>query len=63
MCYRVLEDVLECSKPLLRNSFNVYKILELSGIGSKALLEKHGIEVLIDNPNVGENIQDHAIVC
>lgn len=39
------------------------QILELSGIGSKSLLEKHGIPVLIDNPNVGENLQDHAITC
>lgn len=35
------------------------QILELSGIGDRALLESHGIKVLIDNPNVGENLQDH----
>jgi choline dehydrogenase-like flavoprotein len=36
-------------------------ILELSGIGQKELLEKHGIPVVLDGPGVGENLQDHAI--
>jgi choline dehydrogenase-like flavoprotein len=36
-------------------------ILELSGIGQKELLEKHGIPVVLDSPGVGENLQDHAI--
>lgn len=39
------------------------QILELSGIGGRALLESHGISVVIDNPNVGEHLQDHAMVC
>ncbi|KAL2015460.1 hypothetical protein VTK56DRAFT_5404 [Thermocarpiscus australiensis] len=39
------------------------QLLELSGIGGKDLLEKHGIPVLVDNPNVGEHMQDHPIVC
>ena len=36
------------------------QVLENSGIGSKAILEQNGIEVLIDNPGVGENLQDHC---
>ncbi|KAL2855817.1 glucose-methanol-choline oxidoreductase-like protein [Aspergillus pseudodeflectus] len=39
--------------------FNTPKILELSGIGSRPLLEKHNIPLIVDNPNVGENLQDH----
>ncbi|KAI7968486.1 hypothetical protein EIK77_006505 [Talaromyces pinophilus] len=39
------------------------QILELSGVGSRSLLEKHGIPVVIENPNVGEHLQDHAITC
>ena len=35
------------------------QMLELSGIGDTQLLESFGIETLIDNPNVGENMQDH----
>ncbi|KAF8862990.1 alcohol oxidase [Acephala macrosclerotiorum] len=36
-------------------------ILELSGIGNRQLLESYGIKVLVDNPYVGENLQDHFI--
>lgn len=39
--------------------FGTSKLLELSGIGDKALLEKLHIPVVVDNPNVGENLQDH----
>ncbi|KAK8877516.1 Dehydrogenase citC [Apiospora arundinis] len=38
------------------------QILELSGIGGRALLEQNGIAVKIDNPGVGEHLQDHPIV-
>jgi choline dehydrogenase len=34
-------------------------ILQLSGIGPAAHLRKHGIDVAIDLPGVGENLQDH----
>ncbi|TGO19731.1 hypothetical protein BPAE_0335g00020 [Botrytis paeoniae] len=36
-------------------------LLELSGIGSPEILEAHGIDVLVSNPNVGENLQDPII--
>ena len=39
--------------------FQSPKVLELSGIGGHKLLQKYGIETIIDNPNVGENLQDH----
>jgi choline dehydrogenase-like flavoprotein len=35
------------------------QILELSGIGGSAVLSAAGIPVKVDNPNVGENLQDH----
>ncbi|KAI1440622.1 putative GMC oxidoreductase [Annulohypoxylon stygium] len=38
------------------------QLLELSGIGSKDVLAKYGIDSLLDNPNVGENLQDHGFV-
>jgi len=34
-------------------------ILQLSGIGSAALLHRHGIVPVVDAPGVGENLQDH----
>ncbi|KAF3275528.1 hypothetical protein TWF970_006700 [Orbilia oligospora] len=38
------------------------QILELSGIGKPSLLNQHGIPVVVNNPNVGENLQDHVYV-
>lgn len=35
------------------------QILQLSGIGPSALLKQHGIDVVVDAPEVGENLQDH----
>lgn len=43
---------------LSAGAINSPHILQLSGIGPSALLQKHGIEVLRDAP-VGENLQDH----
>lgn len=36
------------------------QILQLSGIGPKAVLEEGGIDVLVDLPGVGQNFQDHS---
>lgn len=35
------------------------QILELSGIGRRDVLEAAGVELKVDSPNVGENLQDH----
>ena len=35
------------------------QILQLSGIGPGALLRSHGIDVKVDLPGVGQNLQDH----
>jgi len=35
------------------------QILQLSGIGPAALLGTHGVDVRVDAPEVGENLQDH----
>lgn len=48
---------------LAAGALHTPQILELSGIGDKGLLEKHGISVVVDNPNVGEHMQDHPLVC
>ena len=47
---------------LSAGSFQSPQLLELSGIGSSALLRSKGIEALYDNPNVGENLQDHVLL-
>ncbi|PYI11752.1 aryl-alcohol dehydrogenase [Aspergillus sclerotiicarbonarius CBS 121057] len=37
-------------------------LLELSGIGDANRLKAHGIDTLVDNSNVGENLQEHGFV-
>lgn len=44
---------------LSAGAVNSPQILQLSGVGSAALLREHGIEVVMDAPQVGENLQDH----
>ena len=46
---------------LAAGTFQSPKILELSGIGNPQILEPLGIPVVIDNKNVGENLQDHLM--
>jgi choline dehydrogenase-like flavoprotein len=46
---------------LCAGAFHSPAILELSGIGNPKLLQKYGIPIVVDNPNVGENLQDHAV--
>ncbi|XP_037298072.1 LOW QUALITY PROTEIN: oxygen-dependent choline dehydrogenase-like [Manduca sexta] len=40
-------------------AINSPQLLMLSGVGPKKHLEEMGIQVLLDAPNVGENLQDH----
>ncbi|KAJ5930322.1 glucose-methanol-choline oxidoreductase [Penicillium verhagenii] len=42
-------------------AFNTPKLLELSGIGNKEILDRYNIPVVVENPNVGENLQDHLM--
>ncbi len=35
------------------------QLLEVSGIGRPEVLQAAGIEVKVDSPNVGENLQEH----
>ena len=44
---------------LCGGTFNSPQLLQLSGIGPEALLNKHNIDVVHDLPGVGENLQDH----
>ncbi|KAE8446169.1 hypothetical protein EG329_012394 [Mollisiaceae sp. DMI_Dod_QoI] len=39
--------------------FKTPQILELSGIGNPSILSKAGVECLVQNSRVGENLQDH----
>ncbi|OIQ31351.1 MAG: choline dehydrogenase [Alphaproteobacteria bacterium MedPE-SWcel] len=44
---------------LSAGAVNSPQILQLSGVGPAALLKEHGIDVVLDQPFVGENLQDH----
>ncbi|MGY0498233.1 GMC family oxidoreductase [Nocardia sp. FBN12] len=39
-------------------AYNTPQLLKLSGIGPRAELERHGIDVLVDAPGVGRNLHD-----
>jgi choline dehydrogenase-like flavoprotein len=46
---------------LSAGAINTPELLELSGIGSPAILSRFAIPVRVDNPHVGENLQDHLM--
>lgn len=52
---RAEREVIVCSGAL-----GSPRILQLSGIGPAAMLEKAGVKVVHDLPGVGENLQDHT---
>ncbi|KAI9846711.1 MAG: hypothetical protein M1837_003766 [Sclerophora amabilis] len=51
-----------CSKEVIMSagSFQTPQLLLLSGIGPPATLAANGIQMYIDNENVGKNLQDHS---
>lgn len=51
-----------CEVLLCAGAIQSPQLLQLSGIGPAALLQKHGIPVVHDLPGVGENLQDHLQV-
>ena len=48
------KEVLLCA-----GAINSPQLLQLSGIGDRQLLEKHQIQTVLDQPNVGKHLQDH----
>ncbi len=50
---RARREVILCG-----GAFNTPQLLMLSGIGPAAHLREHGIDVLVDSPGVGGNLQD-----
>ncbi len=43
-------------------AYNSPQLLQLSGVGPAELLQQHGIEVVLDAPGVGNDLQDHLQV-
>ncbi|MBI1396176.1 MAG: choline dehydrogenase [Betaproteobacteria bacterium] len=44
---------------LAAGSIGSPQLLQVSGVGPRALLESHGVQVVHESPGVGENLQDH----
>jgi len=44
---------------LAAGSINSPKLLELSGIGQAGILRDLGVDVVLESPGIGENLQDH----
>jgi choline dehydrogenase len=44
---------------LAGGAFNTPQLMQLSGLGPAALLQRHGIGVIADMPGVGADLQDH----
>jgi choline dehydrogenase len=57
-CEAAAKEIILCG-----GSINSPQLLMLSGIGPAAHLRQHDIEVLVDAPGVGGNLQDHLDVC
>jgi choline dehydrogenase len=59
------EHVARCEREVLLSAgtINSPQLLMLSGIGPADELRRHGIEVRLDAPQVGANLQDHLDVC
>jgi choline dehydrogenase len=43
-------------------AYNSPQLLQLSGVGPAELLRKHGLDVVLDAPGVGHDLQDHMQV-
>ncbi len=61
---RKLRHVAAAREVLLSaGAINSPQLLMLSGIGPADHLRRHGIEVVLDHPGVGANLQDHLDIC
>jgi choline dehydrogenase len=54
---RAAREILVCS-----GAYNSPQLLQLSGVGPAELLREHGIDVVLDAPGVGHDLQDHLQV-
>ena len=46
---------------LAAGAYGSPQLLMLSGVGPAEQLRKHGVEVRVDNPNVGQHLQEHPM--
>ncbi len=53
----------QCEVLLSGGTINSPQLLMLSGLGPAAELQRHGIDTVLDRPQVGANLQDHLDIC
>src|SRR5207248_9594359 len=51
-----------CEILVSSGAYNSPQLLQLSGVGPADLLKSHGIDVVLDAPGVGNDLQDHLQV-
>src|SRR5215468_4581818 len=56
-CARARREILVSS-----GAYNSPQLLQLSGVGPADLLKQHGIDIVLDAPGVGSDLQDHMQV-
>src|SRR5271165_3545252 len=56
---RTLEARAQKAVILCGGTINTPQLLQLSGVGDRALLHRHGIKLVVESPAVGQNLQDH----
>jgi choline dehydrogenase len=54
---RAAKEILVCG-----GAYNSPQLLQLSGVGPAELLKGHGIDIVLDAPGVGRDLQDHMQV-
>ena len=54
-------ELIRCTREVILATGTIQspQVLQLSGIGPSDLLRRHGVEVLVEAPEVGENLKDH----
>ncbi|PNP56502.1 hypothetical protein THARTR1_03198 [Trichoderma harzianum] len=62
--YKGQEHVVSASREVILSAGSIQspQILELSGIGKPEVLSQAGIDVKVESPMVGENLQEHKMV-
>ena len=54
-------EITRLSRGLLSGSLKTPQVLELSGVGNATILENAGVPVVLDFPEIGENLQDQPL--
>lgn len=57
----LITEIIRFSKKNLSGSLKTPQVLELSGVGNATILQNAGVPVVLDFPQIGENLQDQPL--